>query len=179
MMRLENLRGFHNQRQVRQSLLHQAFPGAGGGQQGGQRGAFRPNAAIGKEEEPRAIAATQRGSFTLSQTAARTRDSQGGRERKIDGLHGRRVRAESDAKLRGAQERARPGNGRGPAALRETSRAIRAEDRSADWSPARNAACSNPRAGGGSSERKAGGASSPMLQSASLPVSSGRNRILY
>src|SRR5258708_31286717 len=44
--------------------------------------------AIRKEEEPRAPAAAQRGSRKLSKTAARPRDSSGGRKSNIDALLG-------------------------------------------------------------------------------------------
>src|SRR5580704_3499133 len=87
-MGLKDLRALDHEGHIGQSLIDQTFPSTRSRQQSRQSGAFRADATVGKEEESRALAATQRGSFALSQTAARTRDSLGGRERKVDGLHG-------------------------------------------------------------------------------------------
>ena len=88
MMGVENLGAFDHQGHIRQTLFDQTLPCIRGSQKRWQRCALRPQPAIGKEEELRAFAATQRGSFALSQTAARARDSLAGRKCNIDGLHG-------------------------------------------------------------------------------------------
>ena len=60
-MRVEDLRGFDDERYIPQTFAHHRFPDGGGSQQRGESGIFRVEAAIGKEEEARATAATQRG----------------------------------------------------------------------------------------------------------------------
>src|SRR5207245_528428 len=52
------------------------------------------DSAIGKEEEPRAPAAAQKGSRKLSKTAARPRDSSCGGESDVDTLLGAKNRGE-------------------------------------------------------------------------------------
>ena len=61
-MRVKNLRGFHHQRHIPQSFAHHRFPDSGRSEQRRQAGAVLADSAIGKEEESRASAATQRGS---------------------------------------------------------------------------------------------------------------------
>src|SRR6266566_3415147 len=94
MMRVKNLRGFDNQRHIRQSFANHGFPDRRRRKQRRQRRAAGIDRAIGKEEEPRASAAAQRGSRKLSKTAARPRDSSGGRKSNIDALFGSKNRGE-------------------------------------------------------------------------------------
>src|SRR4029077_18546623 len=96
MMSVKDLRRLDNERHVRQAFANHGFPDGRGGKERGQRRAGRTNRAIGKEEEPRAPAAAQRGSRKLSKTAARPRDSGTGRKSNIDALLG----AENRGKLR-------------------------------------------------------------------------------
>src|ERR1700741_3373277 len=93
MVGVENLGAFYYQWDISPSRSHKALPGTGGGQKGGQGRARGAKRTIRKEEELRTIAATQRGSFTLSQTAARTRNSLGGRKCEVDELRRRNSRA--------------------------------------------------------------------------------------
>src|SRR5579859_225660 len=86
MVRVKYLSAFGEQRDIGVSLAHGAFPNSRCRQQHGQRGALAADIAIGKEEEPRTLAATQRGSQTLSETAARSRDSIVGRKACINNL---------------------------------------------------------------------------------------------
>ena len=60
-MRVKDLRGLDDERHIPQTLANHRFPDGGGSQQRGKCGVFRVEAAIGKEEEARASAATQRG----------------------------------------------------------------------------------------------------------------------
>ena len=84
MVRVKYLRRLDDQGHVPQSVADHGLPYRRCCQQRGKRRAPRRDCAVGKEEESRGIAATQRGSGQLSKTAARPRDSRGGRERKID-----------------------------------------------------------------------------------------------
>src|SRR6267378_2400855 len=85
-MGVKNLGRFDNQGHVPQAFADHRFPYRRGGKEGGQRRAVGTNRAIGKEEEPRAPAAAQRGSRKLSKTAARSRDSGTGRKSNVDAL---------------------------------------------------------------------------------------------
>ena len=60
-MRVKDLRGLDDERHIPEALANHRFPDGGGSQQRGECGGFRVEAAIGKEEEARASAATQRG----------------------------------------------------------------------------------------------------------------------
>ncbi len=60
-MRVKHLRGLDDEWQVPQALANHRFPNGGSGQKRGKRAIFRIDAAIGKEEEARTSAATQRG----------------------------------------------------------------------------------------------------------------------
>src|SRR6266446_3816019 len=94
MMSVKDLRGFDNQRHIPQAFTNHRFPHRRGRKQRRQRRAIGADCAIGKEEEPRAPAAAQRGSGKLSKTAARPRDSRGGRKSNIDALLGSKNRRE-------------------------------------------------------------------------------------
>src|SRR5579859_3097536 len=61
MVRVKYLRRLDNERQIPEALAYHRFPYGGSGQKRGKRAIFRIDAAIGKEEEARASAATQRG----------------------------------------------------------------------------------------------------------------------
>ena len=61
-VRVENLGGFDDQRNIPQSFAHHGFPNGSGSEQRRKRGAIFADGAIGKEEEARTSAATQRGS---------------------------------------------------------------------------------------------------------------------
>ena len=88
-MGIENLRGFDDQRHIGQILPSPCSSRRSAtASNAGSAARSAPIAAIGKEEEPRALAATQGGSLTLSQTAACARDSGFGGKRKIHSLHG-------------------------------------------------------------------------------------------
>src|SRR6267378_3873345 len=93
-MRVKNLRRFDNQRHIPQAFANHRFPHGRGRKQGRQRRASGIDRTIGKEEEPRAPAAAQRGSRKLSKTAARPRDSSGGKKSNIDSLLGSKNRGE-------------------------------------------------------------------------------------
>src|SRR6266403_4684218 len=93
-MSVKDLRRLDNQRHIGQAFANHRFPYRRGRKKGGQRRAIGTNRAIGKEEEPRAPAAAQRGSRKLSKTAARPRDSRGGRKSNIDVLLGSKNRGE-------------------------------------------------------------------------------------
>src|SRR5258708_8972782 len=80
MMGVHYLRGLDDERHVPKPLAHHGFPNSSCGEKSGQCRALAADAAIREEEEPRAIAAAQRGSGKLSKTAARARDSRSGRE---------------------------------------------------------------------------------------------------
>ena len=86
MMRVKDLCGFDNQRHIPQAFANHRFPHCRSSKQRRQRCAIGINRAIGKEEEPRAPTATQWGSRKLSKTAARPRDSTGGRKSNIDSV---------------------------------------------------------------------------------------------
>src|SRR5216684_222916 len=95
-MGVKDLRRFDNERHVRQAFANHRFPDRRSGKEGGQRRAVGTNRTIGKEEEPRAPTAAQRGRRKLSKTAARPRDSGTGRKSNVDALLG----AENRGKLR-------------------------------------------------------------------------------
>ena len=93
-MSVKDLRGFDNQRHIPQAFTNHCFPHRRGRKQRRQRCAMGIDRTVGKEEEPRAPAATQRGSRQLSKTAARPRDSSCGRKSNIDSLLGSKNRGE-------------------------------------------------------------------------------------
>src|SRR5260370_35998448 len=86
-MGLEDLRAFDDERNIGVSLSHRALPKLRGSNQDRQRSTFSIDIAIGEEEEPRALAITQRGSQALSETTACSRDSVIGREACIHNPH--------------------------------------------------------------------------------------------
>src|SRR6266700_266620 len=88
MMGVKHLRGFDNQGHIPQAFANHGLPQRRRREQRRKRCAFGANGAIGKEEESQAPAAAQRGSRKLSKTAARPRDSSGGRKSNIDALLG-------------------------------------------------------------------------------------------
>ena len=165
-MRIENLRRLYNQRHVPQSFAHHRLPYRRGRQQRRKRRALAADAAIRKEEEARASAATQRGR-QLSNATARARDSHWGRKRKIDAMHGAK-RGRKLRQLARGDNRTRQNH-----AVRQMHRerhhvrfAQRVDRRIRDLRETLLAVIPQVR---GSVDRNAGGASSPMLQSASLP----------
>src|SRR5258708_19924350 len=101
-MGLEDLRAFDDERNIGVSLSHRALPKLRGSNQDRQRSTFSIDIAIGEEEEPRALAITQRGSQALSETTACSRDSVIGRKACINNLQLRDRRPEHP-KLRAAQ----------------------------------------------------------------------------
>src|SRR6266481_2210534 len=85
-MGLEDLGAFDDEWNIGVSLSHRALPKLRGSNQDRQRSTFSIDIAIGEEEEPRALAITQRGSQALSETTARSRDSSIGRKACINNL---------------------------------------------------------------------------------------------
>src|SRR5260370_38553586 len=79
-MRVKGLRGFDNQRHVPEAFANHGFPDRGRREKSRERRSIGADGAVRKEEEPRARAAAQRGSRKLSKSAARPRDSSGGRK---------------------------------------------------------------------------------------------------
>src|ERR1700722_1173081 len=104
-MRIKHLRRLHNQRHIPKSVAHHRFPHSRSRKQRRQNAAFTADAAIGKEEESRASAVTQRGS-QLSNATARARNSHWGRKREIHFLH-RAERRRQFGELPGADDRTR------------------------------------------------------------------------
>ncbi len=94
MMGVKDLRRLDNERHIPQAFANHGLPHCGCGEERRQGRANGINRAIGKEEESRAPAAAQRGSRKLSKTAARPRNSSGGRKSNIDALLGAKNRAE-------------------------------------------------------------------------------------
>src|SRR6266481_2013843 len=87
MMGVHYLSGLDDERHVPKPLAHHGFPNSSCGEKSGQCRALAADATIREEEEPRAIAAAQRGSGKLSKTAARARDSRSGRKSEIYFVH--------------------------------------------------------------------------------------------
>src|SRR6266481_2310177 len=85
-MGLEDLGAFDDEWNIGVSLSHRALPKLRGSNQDRQRSTFSIDIAIGEEEEPRALAITQRGSQALSETTACSRDSIIGRKACINNL---------------------------------------------------------------------------------------------
>src|SRR5258708_25795680 len=85
-MGLEDLGAFDDEWNIGVSLSHRALPKLRGSNQDRQRSTLSIDTAIGEEEEPRALAVTQRGSQALSETTARSRDSAIGRQTCINNL---------------------------------------------------------------------------------------------
>src|SRR5258708_35958244 len=84
------------------SLSHRALPKLRGSNQDRKRRTVSIDNAIGEEEEPRALAITQRGSQALSETTACSRDSSIGRKACINNLQ-LRDRCTERRKLGGAK----------------------------------------------------------------------------
>src|SRR5260370_21438475 len=94
MMGVKPLAGPHNKRHIPQAFATHRFQDRRSREKRRQRGAVGIDRTIGKEEESRAPAATQRGSRKLSKTAARPRDSSSGRKCNINSLLGAKNRSE-------------------------------------------------------------------------------------